>query len=77
MITKAKFNVTVDAENLKEAKRILKELGITFSFYIDTILKALVRSETDTMKEVYGEVYGPLFEKINNHARAMKKIKKK
>lgn len=76
MRTKAFVTISIDKEVLKETKRILKELGLNTSFYINTVMRALVDSETKSMKNVYGEVYGPLFDRINKHHKKIKKEKR-
>lgn len=76
MKPKTKFTISIDEDILKEGRRILDDLGVKPSFYLETIMRALVDSETKPMKEVYGEVYGPLFEKINKHAMAKKRKRK-
>ena len=64
MRTKTRINLTIDREVNAQAKRILAELGLKQSTFVEVIYKALVDSETKPMKEVYGEVYGPLFEEM-------------
>lgn len=75
MKPKIKFTISCDGDTLKEFRRILDELGLKPSFYLETIMKALVESETKSMKHVYGEVYGPLFEKMSLRHKQIKKQK--
>lgn len=72
MRTKEQISLTVDRQIIKETRRILKELGLKLSTFTEVMYKALVDSETKPM----GEVYGPLFERINIEINK-KGIKKK
>ena len=64
MRTKTRITLTINKEVHAQAKRILAELGLKQSTFVEVIYKALVDSETKPMSEVYGEVYGPLFEEM-------------
>ena len=76
MRTKTRITLTINKEVHAQAKCILAELGLKQSTFVEVIYKALVDSETKPMSEVYGEVYGPLFERIEKYARAKKKKEK-
>jgi len=64
MINKTRLTFTIDKKLAVESKRVLDELAIKRSTFINTILQALVDSETKPMRQVYGEVYGPLFDEM-------------
>lgn len=72
MRTKTRINLTIDKEVNTQAKRILAELGLKQSTFVEVVYKALVDSETKPMAEVYGKVYGPLFKEM---AKSRKKKK--
>ncbi len=72
MVTKEQVAITIDREIIKETRRILKELGLKLSTFTEVMYKALVDSETKPL----GEVYGPIFDRINTEINK-KGIKKK
>lgn len=72
MGTKRTCTITLDKKIAEESQRILSEFGMNRSSFIEIMLKALVDSEVKPM----GEVYGPLFERIEKYARAKKKKEK-
>jgi len=59
MIKKTRIVITVDKSLAEESKRVLNELGMKRSTFLNVILQALVDSETKPMKQVYGEIYSP------------------
>lgn len=77
MINKTRIVLTIDKDLAKESKRVLDELCIKRSTFINVILKSLVDSETKPMAQVYGEVYGPLFDEMKLNVEKYKKKKKK
>lgn len=72
MITKTKINISIDTLILEEATRILKEVGLKKSTFIELILRMLVDSETKPLNEVYG----PLFESVGQGLKE-KAVKRK
>lgn len=77
MITKTRLTFTIDKKLAKESKRVCNELLIKRSTFLNTILQALVDSETKPMRQVYGEVYGPLFDEMKATKEKREKLKKK
>lgn len=53
MITKARINLTIDKVVLSESRIVLRELGISFSKFMEIVLCALVDSKTKPLSEVY------------------------
>jgi len=77
MIKKTRIVITVDKSLAEESKRVLNELGMKRSTFLNVILQALVDSETKPMKQVYGEIYGPLFDEMVANVEKNKKKKRK
>lgn len=77
MINKTRLTFTIDKNLARESKRVCDEMLIKRSTFINTILQALVDSETKPMKQVYSEVYGPLFNEIKNNKEKYKRMRKK
>lgn len=77
MINKTRLTFTIDKDLARESKKVLDELCIKRSTFINVILKSLVDSETKPMAQVYGEVYGPLFDEMKFNVEKNKKKKKK
>ena len=69
MKTKTRITVTVDTVIAEEARRIMKELGLKQSTFVEVIYRALVDSETKPM----GEVYGPMFTVLNKEINRRRK----
>lgn len=68
-----KANVSLDKDVWKEAKRILKEdLNMTMSKYIEIQLRSLIRSQTQTHRQLMESVAEDLF-----YAQQKRKKKKK
>ena len=72
MGTKRTCTVTIDRKIAEESQRILSEFGMNRSQFLEIMLRALVDSEVKPM----GEVYGPLFKKIEKYALAKMKKEK-
>lgn len=77
MIKKTRIVITVDKSLAEESKRVLNELGMKRSTFLNVILQALVDSETKPMKQVYGEIYRPLFDEMAANVEKNKKKKRK
>ena len=77
MIKKTRIVITVDKSLAEESKRVLNELGMKRSTFLNVILQALVDSETKPMKQVYGEIYDPLFDEMAANVEKNKKKKRK
>lgn len=69
-------NISVDEKTWHEARKILKEeLNMTISKYVDIQLRALVRSQTHTARELYEGVTQDLFEDLEYSKRKRKRNK--
>jgi len=77
MIKKTRIVITVDKSLVEESKRVLNELGMKRSTFLNVILQALVDSKTKPIKQIYGEIYNPLFDKMAANIKKNKKKKRK
>ena len=63
--TKTKLNISVDADVLKEAQALWKEMGLKQSTFINMVIKSFVQSKTRPMAEVYEEIGETLFKEMS------------
>jgi antitoxin component of RelBE/YafQ-DinJ toxin-antitoxin module len=77
MIKKTRIVITVDKSLAEESKRVLNELGMKRSTFLNVILQALVDSETKPMKQIYSKIYDPLFDEMAANVEKKKKKKRK
>lgn len=64
MRTKEHLTVSIDKGLSKEADKILKEMGMKTSSYINVVLRGLVDSQTKTFKEVYENMGSTIAKKV-------------
>lgn len=69
-----KVNLSMDEKVYREAKAILKEeLNMTASKYVEIQFRALIRSKTQTAKDLYEGVVADLFEDMKKPKPRKKK----
>jgi len=64
MRTKEHLTVSIDKGLQKEADKILKEMGMKTSSYINVVLRGLVDSQTKTFKDVYENMGSAIVKKV-------------
>lgn len=56
MRTKERLTVTVDKGTQERVGKVLEQFGMKTSSYVNVVLRALIDSETKTLKQVYEDL---------------------
>lgn len=72
-IGKVKQSITIDQETWDRAGKILEDIGISRSRFIEITFRNLYRGEEETFSKVTGDLFGSLFKES---AKGLKRKKK-
>ena len=74
---KDRHSITVDKEIWEGAGKVLASSGLTRSFFIESIFRAIWESDNRSYKEVTGELFGGLVEMASVSLEKKKRKRRK